>query len=243
MIKNKTVLITGGSSGIGRVTVDLFLKNKNKVINIDKKKLNLKKKDYHFYEYDLENTEKIESLLKTIYLKIKNIDILILNAGICPFEKFFNIEKKTFDKVLNVNQKTPFFITKYVSKKMVQNKIKGKIIFISSISSIFGGEFQTHYCGTKGAINQIMKSVCIGLGKYKINVNAVLPGTVITNINKNELKKNKKLKNYFINRTPLRKLVTTHEIANIIFFLSSELSSGINGETIIVDGGMSINLQ
>ena len=126
---------------------------------------------------------------------------------------------------------------------MIKKKTKGKIVFLSSISSIFGGSLQAHYCATKGAINQIMKSMAISLGKYNINVNAVLPGTVITNLNKKQLNKDHKLKKYFIKRTPLNRLVSPKEIANSVFFLSSEMSSGINGECLIVDGGMSINFQ
>ena len=95
----------------------------------------------------------------------------------------------------------------------------------------------------KGAINQIMKSICISLGKHNINVNAVLPGTVITNINKKQLSKNNALKKYFINRTPLKRLITPEEIAKVMLFLASDLSSGISGETILVDGGMAINFQ
>ena len=243
MIINKIVLITGGSSGIGKAAVELFLKNKNKVIVIDKNSLKKKNKNLYFYKSDLEKINKKKPLIKKILNKFKKIDVLIINAGICPFEKFFNIDEKLFDLVVNVNQKSAFFLTKIVSEEMVKKKIKGKIIFTSSISSIFGGELQSHYCGTKGAINQIMKSICISLGKYNINVNAVLPGTVITNLNKNQLKNNKTLKNYFIKRTPLQRLITPIEIANVMLFLASNFSSGINGETIVVDGGMSINFQ
>tara|TARA_B100001964_G_C14073771_1_gene527084 strand:- start:219 stop:950 length:732 start_codon:yes stop_codon:yes gene_type:complete len=243
MIINKIVLITGGSSGIGKAAVELFLKNKNKVIVIDKNSLKKKNKNLYFYKSDLAKIKLIKPLIKKILNKFKKIDVLIINAGICPFEKFFNIDEKLFDLVVNVNQKSAFFLTKIVSEEMVKKKIKGKIIFTSSISSIFGGELQSHYCGTKGAINQIMKSICISLGKYNINVNAVLPGTVITNLNKNQLKNNKTLKNYFIKRTPLQRLITPIEIANVMLFLASNFSSGINGETIVVDGGMSINFQ
>lgn len=243
MIFKKTILITGGSNGIGKAAVKVFLKNYNTVIVIDKVPCKIKSKNLYFYKQNLENIKLIKPLIRKINIKFKKIDALILNAGICPFKKFLNIEEKLFDKVVSVNQKSAFFVAKEVSKKMIKNKINGKIIFTSSISSIFGGELQTHYCGTKGAINQMMKSICLSLGKYNINVNAVLPGTVITNLNKKQLKKDNKLKKYFIDRTPLKRLVVPSEIANVMLFLASDFSSGINGETIIIDGGMSINLQ
>ena len=91
-------------------------------------------------------------------------------------------------KLLIQIKKVLFFMAQYVSQNMVKKKIKGKIVFLSSVSSFFGGSLQAHYCATKGAINQIMRSMAISLGKYKINVNAVLPGTVVTNLNKKQLK-------------------------------------------------------
>ena len=85
--------------------------------------------------------------------------------------------------------------------------------------------------------------MAISLGKYNINVNAVLPGTVITNLNRKQLNRDHKLRKYFIKRTPLNRLILPEEIANSILFLSSKMSSGVNGECLIVDGGMSVNLQ
>ena len=243
MITNKTILITGGSNGIGKATVKLFLKNNNKVIVIDKKPSDNKDNNLHFFKADLSKKNLIKHLLKKIYKKINKIDILVLNAAICPMKEFLKIDEKIFDQVVNTNQKSVFFLAQEIAKGMVDKKVKGKIIFISSVSSIFGGSLQAHYCATKGAVNQIMKSMAISLGQYGINVNAVLPGTIITNLNKKQLKQNPKLRKYFISRTPLNRLVLPEEIANSIFFLSSDMSSGVNGECLVVDGGMSINLQ
>jgi len=243
MINNKTILITGGASGIGEAAVSLFLKYNNKVIIIDKNIPKKKDENLYFYKLDLARVKFIKTIVKKITLKFNKIDVLILNAGICPFENFLKIDQKMFDLVVDVNQKSAFFLAQEVAKLMIKKKINGKIIFTSSISSLFGGELQAHYCGTKGAINQIMKSICISLGKHNINVNAVLPGTVITNINKKQLSKNNKLKKYFIKRTPLKRLITSDEIAKVMLFLASDLSSGISGETILVDGGMAINFQ
>ena len=243
MITNKTILITGGASGIGEAAVSLFLKYNNKVIIIDKNIPKKKDENLYFYKLDLARVKFIKTIVKKITLKFNKIDVLILNAGICPFENFLKIDQKMFDLVVDVNQKSAFFLAQEVAKLMIKKKINGKIIFTSSISSLFGGQLQAHYCGTKGAINQIMKSICISLGKHNINVNAVLPGTVITNINKKQLSKNNKLKKYFIKRTPLKRLITSDEIAKVMLFLASDLSSGISGETILVDGGMAINFQ
>ena len=251
MIKNKTALITGGANGIGLTTSLLFNNLGAKVIVLDnaknltsiKKKILKKGINIDFHKVDISKIHEIKKKIKIIEKKYKSIDILILNAAICPFREFLKIDEKIFDDVVNTNQKGAFFLAQYVSQNMVKKKVKGKIVFLSSVSSIFGGSLQAHYCATKGAINQIMKSMAISLGKYKINVNAVLPGTVITNLNRKQLEKNKKLKKYFINRTPLKRLITPSEIAKAILFLSCDMSSGVNGETLVVDGGMTINFQ
>ena len=251
MIKDKIAVITGGANGIGLATSLLFNKLGAKVIVLDNsKKIKLIKKNYKkknieidFYKTDISKIIQIKKNLNLIKSKYKTIDILVANAGICPLKEFLKIDEKLFNKVIDTNQKGNFFVAQEVSRIMLHNKTKGKIVFTSSISSIFGGSLQAHYCASKGAINQIMKSMAISLGKYNINVNAVLPGTVITNINRKQLNKNKKLKNYFIKRSPQNRLVTSNEVANSILFLVSDMSSGINGECLVVDGGMSINLQ
>ena len=149
MIEDKTVLITGGASGIGEAAVNLFLKLNNKVIVIDKNIPKKKDKNLFFYNFDLKKTKLIKNLVKNISLKFNKIDVLILNAGICPFEKFLKIDEKLFDLVTDVNQKSTFFLAQEISKIMIKKRIKGKIIFTSSISSLYGGELQAHYCGTK----------------------------------------------------------------------------------------------
>jgi len=251
MVKNKIALITGGANGIGLATSLLFNKLGAKVIVLDNaKNLNSLKKKFKknsiqidLHNTDVSNPKQIRNKIKAIENKYKRIDILILNAAICPFREFLKVDEKIFDKVINTNQKGAFFLAQEVSKIMVKKKTKGKIVFLSSVSSIFGGSLQSHYCASKGAINQIMKSMAISLGKYKINVNAVLPGTVITNLNRKQLNKNTKLKKYFIKRTPLNRLISPEEISKAILFLSSDMSSGVNGECLVVDGGMTINFQ
>ena len=110
MIKHKTILITGGSSGIGLAAVNLFLRNDNKVIVIDKIRIKKKDKNLFFYKFDLTKIKYIKTIVKKISLKFNKIDVLILNAGICPFEKFLKIDQNLFDLVVNVNQKSAFLL-------------------------------------------------------------------------------------------------------------------------------------
>jgi len=148
------------------------------------------------------------------------------------------------DKVISVNQTGAFFLSQACARSMINSGIKGRMIFISSVSSIFGGELQTHYTATKGALNQMMKSIAIAVGKHGITANAVLPGTVVTDINRFQLEEQTpELKEYFIKRTPIGRLAEPKDIANAALFFASDEAAAVSGATLIVDGGMSVNLQ
>jgi L-rhamnose 1-dehydrogenase len=256
-VKNKVVIVTGGSRGIGKATCIKFAKmGAYVVVNGFDNERHIKgssdlvvKEITDFggkaisYDCDISQKQNIISLFDKTEENFGNVDVLVANAGICPFENFLNINEDMFNKVVDVNQKGAFFCAQEAAKRMILNKIKGRIIFTSSVSSIFGGDLQSHYCATKGAVNQMMKSIAISVGKHEITSNAVLPGTVLTDINKKELKANPDLLNYFIKRTPIKRLVTTEEVAEAILFFANPKSSGISGASLIVDGGMSINLQ
>ena len=148
------------------------------------------------------------------------------------------------DKVISINQSGAFFLSQACARIMIKNSIPGRLVFISSVSSIFGGELQTHYTASKGALNQMMKSIAIAVGKHGITANAVLPGTVVTDLNRFQLEeKNPELKEYFIKRTPIGRLAEPKDIANGALFFASDEAAAVSGTTLIVDGGMSINMQ
>ena len=169
---------------------------------------------------------------------------MVANAGVCPFEEFLRIDELLMDKVVSVNQTGAFFLAQACARSMIEIKIPGRLVFISSVSSIFGGELQIHYTATKGAMNQMMKSIAIAVGKYGITANAVLPGTVITDINRFQLEDEApELKEYFVKRTPIGRLAKPEDIANAALFFASDDASVVSGATLIIDGGMSINMQ
>ena len=252
-LKGKVAIVTGGSRGIGAATSIRFAKEGAKVVvNYTKhsdsaKKVVKKISDLNgeaiAYKCDVSNKKKVSEMIDFTVKQYGRLDIIVINAGICPFEEFLKIDEKLLDKVVDVNFKGAFFCAQAAVKKMIKLKIKGRIIFTSSVSAIFGGELQTHYCSTKGAMNQLMKSIAIAAGKHQITSNAVLPGTVVTDINRKELNQDKKLLKYFIKRTPLGRLATPEDIASALLFFASDDASCVSGATLIVDGGMSINLQ
>jgi len=258
-LKDKVAIVTGGSRGIGRaICVKFASEGATVVVNYADKadggefmgsadkvvdEIVSASGKAIVFEADVANKNAVSEMIDFTVRKYGRIDIMVANAGICPFSEFLEIDEELLDRVINVNLKGSFFCAQATMKKMIEGNIQGRIIFTSSISSLFGGELQAHYCSTKGAINQLMKSIAIAAGKYGITANAVLPGTVITDINRNEIEANPGLKQYFERRTPLGRLVTPEDIANATLFFSSDEASCVSGETLIVDGGMSINLQ
>lgn len=258
-LKDKVAIITGGSRGIGRAICIKFASEGAKVVvnyskdadsgeyinSVDKvvKEIISLSGEAMAYEADVADRAAVYNMVDFTIERYGRLDIMVVNAGICPFKEFLEIDEALLDHVININQKGAFFCAQAAAGKMVEKEIQGRIIFISSVSSIFGGRLQAHYCSTKGAINQIMKSIAIAVGRYGITANAVLPGTVITDINRKELEADHSLKQYFIKRTPLGRLATPEDIANATLFFASDEASCISGATLIVDGGMSINLQ
>lgn len=258
-LKNKVAIVTGGSRGIGRAAALRFAKEGAKVVvnyteKADKgefqgaaekvvKEIVKAGGEAVGFEADVADRKKVYDMVDFTVKKFGKIDIMVANAGICPFEEFLKIDEELLDRVLSVNLKGAFFCAQAAMKKMVEQKKGGRIVFTSSISSIFGGELQAHYCPTKGGVNQLMKSVAIAAGKYGITANAVLPGTVVTDINRKELDADPALKKYFIKRTPLGRLATPDDIAAAMLFFASDDAACVSGASLIVDGGMSWNLQ
>lgn len=251
-LKDKVAIITGGAKGIGRAACLRLAKEGAAVIvaDVSNETENVIKEikafggKAAFFVVDVSDKEKVFDLVDFAVKKFGRLDIMIANAGICPFKEFLAIDEQLLDRVIGINQKGAFFCAQAAMKKMVELKISGRIIFTSSISSIFGGELQAHYCLTKAAINHLMKSIAIAAGKYGITANAVLPGTVITDINRQQLENdNPELKQYFIMRTPIGRLATPDDIAAAMLFFASDDAAAVSGATLVVDGGMSINLQ
>ncbi|KAJ3551602.1 hypothetical protein NM688_g4610 [Phlebia brevispora] len=188
------------------------------------------------------------------------IDVLVSNAGICPFADFLTMPHATWERTRQVNLDGTFYVTQAVANQMkTQVPQGGAIIGISSISALVGGGTQCHYTPTKAGILSLMQSCAIALGKYNIRANAVLPGTIATDINKEDLADEKK-KDGMIQRTCLRRLggesisvsqsissqtssLAPDDIAGPVVFLASDLAKYVTGASLLVDGGLFVNLQ
>lgn len=143
---------------------------------------------------------------------------------------------------MRVNLHGAYYMVQAAANQMVKQGDGGAIIAVSSISALVGGEYQTHYTPTKAGVLSLMQSTAIALGRHKIRCNAVLPGTIMTDINKGDLADPKK-RAYMEGRIPLGRLGEPDDLAGPIMFLASDLARYVTGAALLVDGGMFVNLQ
>lgn len=170
------------------------------------------------------------------------LDVLVNNAGICPFADFFDIDVALWNRVHEVNLRGVFVVTQEFTRAMVDAGRGGRVISVSSISAWVGGAQQVHYCATKAGISSLMRSLAISLGPKGITCNAVLPGAIETDINREDLAKPGK-REAFEARIPSGRVGTPEDVAGVIWLLSQPEASYVNGAELLVDGGMFVNLQ
>lgn len=250
--RGKKALVTGGSRGIGRaIALGLAREGADVCITYSshdseadtfvKEAEKMGRRAFKF-RIDQSSIEKVPSLMGFVEKEMGHIDVLVNNAGICPFRDFFDIDVGLFEKVMKVNVESHYFITQAVSRKMIESGIRGRILFISSISAIVGGEFQTHYTITKSGLNGLVHSLAIVLGKHGILVNSLEPGTILTDINAEDLSDMEKRK-YMENRTAVKHLGLPEDMVEPALFLLSDRNTYVTGTELLADGGMLVNLQ
>ena len=167
--------------------------------------------------------------------KIKKVDNLINNAGVANTKYFTNVTENDLNNVIKVNLKVPFKLSQIFAKKMIRNKIKGCIVHITSQLGHTGAYNRSIYCMSKFGLEGLNKAMALDLGRYGIRTITVAPTKTIVN-KEEELKKKKRL-NLIKKKIPLKKFSTTKQIAEIVYFLTTEKSFSITGSSIISDGG------
>ena len=170
------------------------------------------------------------------------IDVLASNAGICPFHSFLDLPVEMFQQTMEVNLHGAFYITQAVANQMKAQGHGGAIVATSSISALVGGGMQTHYTPTKAGVHSLMQSCAIALGPYGIRCNSVLPGTIATDLNHDDLADPAKLA-YFEKRIPLGRVGRPEDVAGCVVFLASDMARYVTGAALLVDGGLFVNLQ
>ena len=241
MLKEKVVIVTGGTRGIGYETAKLFAENGAKVVLFGSKKEsvdtaveNLKKENIEALGYypNLNNYEEVENTIKEIHNKYGKIDILINNAGMSANKRIDETSVLEFDKIIDLNVNAMFYVTKAVVPYMKEQH-SGVILNTSSMVSIYGQPSGVGYPTSKFAVNGFTKSLARELGSFNIRVNAVAPGITNTDMVANLPKE---MIEPLIKTIPLGRIGEPRDIANAFLFLASDMASYITGNILSVDG-------
>ncbi len=243
-LTGKTAIVTGGARGIGRaIALTLAAAGANIVINYsssskaadevvnEAKKLGVSALSL---KADVSKNEEIENLVKEVLNDFGSIDILVNNAGITRDNLLIRMSEKDFMDVIDINLKGAFICTKHVSKVMIKQR-SGKIINIASVVGVMGNAGQSNYSASKAGLIGFTKSIAKEIASRGINVNAVAPGYIQTDMTASL---SDKVKEEFINGIPLKRAGLPQDVANAVLFLSSEYSEYITGQVINIDGGM-----
>lgn len=244
-LKDKVTIITGGGRGIGKASVYKFCYEGAKVIIWDVtdddcnnivKNLSFKGYEIEFQYTDVTNFTMVSENAKNIFDKYGHIDVLINNAGINKDATLLKMTPEQWKQVIDVNLTGVFNCTKAIAPYMIE-KGKGKIINTSSVVALYGNFGQTNYVATKSGIIGMTKVWARELGRKGINVNAVAPGFIETEMVKSMPEK---ILEMMREKTPLGRLGKPEDIANAYLFLASDESDFINGAILSVDGGITL---
>ena len=238
-LKNRKVIITGATGGIGNAIVKLFIDNGARVLatGTNEEKLNLLKDKYNILtnKFDISRHEEIEKFINDSTKSLEgNFDILINNAGITRDNLSLRMSSKEWNEVINLNLTSTFLLCKHALKKMIKNKY-GKIVNITSVVGHTGNAGQANYAASKSGIIGFSKSLALEYAKKNININCVSPGFIETQMTD---KIDPKFKELIISKIPSNRLGSPSDVASVVAFLSSDLANYITGETIHVNGGM-----
>lgn len=243
---NKVALITGGTRGIGRV---IALKLSEEGYNIAISYINNDKKAQEVVDEieknnvkalaikaDVSKEEEVNNMMKVIKKELGSIDVLINNAGITRDNLLIRMKTEDWDQVIDTNLKGVFLCTKAVAREMMKKRY-GKIVNIASVVGISGNVGQANYSASKAGVIGFTRSIAKELGSRGINVNAVAPGFIETDMT-HVLEDN--IKDEMIKSIPLNRAGKPEDVANVVVFLCSEKADYITGQVIQVDGGMLI---
>ncbi|KAF2627535.1 short-chain dehydrogenase/reductase-like protein SDR [Macroventuria anomochaeta] len=256
LLAGKSMAITGGVTGIGRAIVLGYLSHG---ANVAVNHLGDPKSSAQYQSLvkevsegenrlievpgDVGDPETGKKLVSAVVEKWGRLDVFVSNAGICEFKEFLDISPELWSKTVNTNLTGAFNTIQAAAKQLsTQSPPGGSIIGISSISALVGGAQQGHYTPTKAGVLSLIQSSACALGKYNIRCNALLPGTIKTQLNEKDLEDDEKRK-YMEGRIPLGRTGVPNDLAGPAVFLGSDLSSYVTGAQLLVDGGLFVNLQ
>jgi NAD(P)-dependent dehydrogenase (short-subunit alcohol dehydrogenase family) len=243
-LEKKVAIVTGAAQGIGKgIALDLASKDCTVIVS----DLKLEACQLVVDEIkaaggkalalvcDVSSQKQVNDLIKASMSEFSQLDILVHNAGIFPFQSFTEMKEADWDKVINVNLKSAFFCSQAAAKVM---QAGSKIIYISSIAASIGFAGLTHYCASKAGMVGFVRALALELAEKKINVNTVAPGAIETPSTMASL--DEKTKAQYVANIPWGRMGLPQDIASVVSFLASDGADYITGQNIIVDGGYTL---
>jgi NAD(P)-dependent dehydrogenase (short-subunit alcohol dehydrogenase family) len=242
-LSGKVALVTGAAQGIGLACARLFASEGASVVLADlnedagRKAAQALGTNAVFQRCDVSSKSSVDAAVAFAVAEYQALDILVANAGIVHAADFLDLQEADFDRVLAVNLKGIFLAGQAAARQMVKQGRGGAIVNMSSVNAVLAIPNQVPYVVSKGGINQLTRVMALSLAPHRIRVNAVGPGTILTELAKSAVLGNREAERKILSRTPLGRMGEPEEIAKVVAFLASDDASYVTGQTIYPDGG------
>ena len=244
-LARRVCIVTGGAQGIGQACAERFAREGARVVIADIDDHNgqvlATKLQASYVRCDVGDKAQVDALVEKTMALHGRIDVLVNNAGIFKAADFLDVLEADFDAVLRVNLKGPFLVGQAAAREMAKTG-GGSIVNMSSVNGVLAIPNIASYNASKGGINQLTRVMALALADQGIRVNAVAPGTIATELAAKAVLTSDAARQKIISRTPLKRLGSPAEIADVVAFLASDAASYMTGEIVVVDGGrMALN--
>ena len=245
-LANKTAIVTGASQGIGLACVQRLVQEGARVMLVDIRPEGADAAAAlgdaaRFHHADVSIKAEVDAMVAATLAAFGQVDILVNNAGVTHAADFLELEEEDFDRVLRINLKSMFLCSQAVARDMVKRQ-QGCIINMSSVNAELTIPNQVPYVVSKGGVNQLTRVSAISLAQHGIRVNAIGPGTILTELAKQAVLGSPEARHTILSRTPIGRCGEPEEVASIAAFLASDDASYITGQTLYADGGrMALN--
>lgn len=244
-IAGKVVIVTGGTKGIGAGIAEMFSKSGAITVIVSRNQPECERraeelhKKYNMQAFphscDVQKKDSIQELVRDVVQKFGKIDVLVNNAGVSSTKPTVELEEAEWDRIVNTNLKGTFLLCQTVGKQMIEQG-GGRIINIASMFGLVGNKAVLPYVSSKGGVVQMTRGLALEWAKYNVLVNAVAPGYVITDINREKLS-DPLVRDQILRKTPVHRFGTVEEVASTVLYLASDAASYITGAVYSVDGG------